>query len=85
MGEYYKDDTAKTAMETVTPVRKNCFAYCKRRFFDSEYEDCVILKNLYCRNEECKFFKTQEQFDRDQKASENRQNEILMKIRRDEE
>ena len=72
MQGYYRDDTAHTAMETVTPVRKNCFAYCKRRFFDGEYEDCLILKYLYCRNEECKFFKTQEQFDNDWKIAEEK-------------
>lgn len=32
-------------------VKKDCFAY------DAKYKDCNVLKELYCRNENCKFYK----------------------------
>lgn len=38
---------------------KDCFAY--------EGEGCGILKELYCKNEECRFYKTKEQYEGDLK------------------
>lgn len=32
-------------------VRKDCFAY------NEEHKDCNALRELYCRKEECKFYK----------------------------
>lgn len=42
-------------------VKKDCFAYCK------EKNGCSILKRLYCKIENCKFYKTKKQFKDDQK------------------
>lgn len=40
----------------------NCF------FYDFEHKNCRILRKLYCENENnCKFFKTCEQYERNKK------------------
>jgi hypothetical protein len=33
-------------------IKKDCFAY------NEEKRECAALKELYCYNEECKFYKT---------------------------
>lgn len=42
-------------------VKKDCFAYCKI----GTLEKCNALKFLYCKQEECKFYKTVEQHKRE--------------------
>lgn len=37
-------------------VKKDCFGY------NAEYERCEILKSLCCKNEECRFYKTEQEF-----------------------
>lgn len=78
MSRYYRDDTAKTAIATVKPTKTNCFGYCIRTFLDSEMEDCLALKYLYCRHGKCRFFKTQEQYENDLKKAEKRYLNWLM-------
>lgn len=36
-------------------VKEDCFAYRK------EKEECNALNELYCKNEECKFYKNREE------------------------
>jgi len=35
-------------------VKEDCFAY------DSKYKQCTALNDLYCKNEECRFYKNKE-------------------------
>lgn len=37
-------------------VKKDCFAYSK------DLDDCVVLTDLYCKKENCSFYKTKEQY-----------------------
>lgn len=47
-------------MTTEEQLKLNCY------FYDFGNETCRILKRLYCEKErKCKFFKTQEQYERD--------------------
>lgn len=62
MAGYYRDDTADKAIKEVNTVRCDCFGYKKEHWFDSTYEECTVLRNLYCRNGKCKFYKTREEF-----------------------
>lgn len=39
-------------------IKKDCFAY------DTKHKYCDILKELYCRNEECKFYKNRAEVDK---------------------
>lgn len=40
--------------EHMNNIHKNCFAYQS-----NSLNGCAALKELYCRNEECKFYKTE--------------------------
>lgn len=40
-------------------VKKDCFGYDKKR------NKCKALNSLYCQNEECKFYKTDKQLQKD--------------------
>lgn len=39
-------------------IKKDCFAYTKR----GNTEKCAALKELYCKKEVCKFYKSKEVF-----------------------
>lgn len=38
-------------------IKKDCFAY------DTRHKYCNVLKELYCRNEDCKFYKNRTEVD----------------------
>lgn len=42
-------------------AKKDCFGYCK------EKNTCSVLDKLYCKKENCRFYKTKKQFEKDQK------------------
>jgi hypothetical protein len=42
-------------------IKRDCFGYSAIR------EDCYILKKLYCRNENCKFYKTRKEYEQGRK------------------
>lgn len=44
-------------------VKRDCFAYNK----GSYSKPCIALDDLYCKKEECKFYKTKEQFEKERK------------------
>lgn len=44
-------------MKEFTP-KKDCFGYCK------EKNSCSVLDKLWCKVEDCKFYKTKEQYKR---------------------
>lgn len=41
--------------------KKDCFGYEKVR------NTCKVLDHLYCKEEDCKFYKTKEQFEKERK------------------
>ena len=43
------------------PIKRDCFAYKE----DNIYVGCNALDKLYCTNENCKFYKTKEQLEKD--------------------
>lgn len=62
MEGYYRDNTAHTAIKEVGGVRTDCFAYKKEQWLDTVYENCTVLRKLYCKKEKCKFYKSEEEF-----------------------
>lgn len=46
-------------------VKKDCFAYRKTE----RDEQCNILLRLYCREENCKFYKTEEQLNQERQKA----------------
>ena len=40
-------------------AKKDCFGYCK------EKNTCSVLRRLFCKTEQCGFYKTRKQFDAD--------------------
>ena len=58
MEGYYKDNTAYAAIKEVDGVKKDCFAYSIK----SGHEECIGLKKMYCRCEECVFYKSKEEY-----------------------
>lgn len=38
-------------------IKRDCFGYSAIK------EDCSVLKKLYCRNENCKFYKTRNEYE----------------------
>ena len=40
-------------------INKDCFAYIERK----GHEGCKALKDLYCKNEECRFYKRKSKVD----------------------
>lgn len=49
-------------------IKTDCFAYSKKR----TTEDCKVLKHLFCKNENCKFYKTVEQHKADVEKADKR-------------
>lgn len=47
-------------------VKKDCFAY------NQMMNGCTALKRLYCKEENCKFYKTKKQLDDERKKYPNR-------------
>lgn len=62
MEGYYQDTTAYKAIKEVDTVKKDCFAY-RKKTEDSGY--CIALKKLYCRCEECKFYKNKVEYEKE--------------------
>lgn len=62
MEGYYQDTTAYKAIKEVDTVKKDCFAY-RKKTEDSGF--CVALKELYCRCEECKFYKNKVDYEKE--------------------
>lgn len=62
MEGYYQDTTAYRAIKEVDTVKKDCFAY-RNKTEDSGF--CVALKELYCRCEECKFYKNKVDYEKE--------------------
>lgn len=56
-------------------ARKDCFA------FDAVHNECTALEHVYCKKENCKFFKTEEQLKREWDIAQ-RQNYIKGVINR---
>lgn len=52
-------------------IHKNCFAYQS-----NSQNGCAALKELYCRNEECKFFKLTRDGKYPHKSQNNAKKEI---------
>lgn len=46
-------------------VKRDCFAYRKTK----KDEQCNVLLKLYCREENCKFYKTEEQLNREREMA----------------
>lgn len=42
-------------------IKTDCFGYDKGYYLGTQYERCNALRELYCKNEECKFYKSKEQ------------------------
>lgn len=42
-------------------IKKDCFAYMS----DNQYRGCMCLNELFCRKENCKFYKTKEEAKKD--------------------
>lgn len=68
MAEYYKDKTANIAINEVGNARTDCFAYTK----DYLMAECYALKELYCRREKCKFYKSKLEYKRQLEKSKER-------------
>lgn len=49
----------KKEKKPIFKVKKDCFAYVK------EINDCIVLTDLYCKKENCSFYKTKEQYIKD--------------------
>jgi hypothetical protein len=62
MEGYYRDNTAHTAIKEVGQVRTDCFGYKREQWLDSVYENCTVLRKLYCKKEKCNFYKSEEEF-----------------------
>ena len=62
MGGYYRDDTAINAIKVVNSARTDCFAYKRGNFFGSNYEICDALDKLYCKREQCNFYQSKEEY-----------------------
>ena len=55
-------------------VRRDCFGFdarCGARKTDR----CTALTKLYCATEDCKFYKTKEEYERQERQGETRKNE----------
>lgn len=62
MEGYYQDTTAYKAIKEVDTVKRDCFAYREK----TEYLGyCTALRELYCRCEECKFYKNRKRYERE--------------------
>lgn len=59
---YYRDDTARKAINVVNCVKTDCFAYKKDSSVGSSYEVCDALDRLYCKKGQCKFYKNKEKY-----------------------
>lgn len=42
-------------------VKTDCFAYTSKETMYGKWEACKALNALFCKTEECKFYKTREQ------------------------
>lgn len=48
-------------MESAIGIKTDCFAYSKRKDGGRIFQGCKALNALFCKTEECKFYKTKEQ------------------------
>lgn len=46
-------------------TKTDCFAYRQGNFFGSDFEICDALDKLYCRKENCKFYKNKDTHKKD--------------------
>ena len=54
MEGYFRDNTAYAAIKEVDGAKKDCFAYNNGM--------CIGMKKMYCRCEECVFYKSKEEY-----------------------
>lgn len=52
-------------------VRKDCFGYDARCEVRKKAR-CTALNNLYCENENCKFYKTRDEYERQERRKDGR-------------
>ena len=73
---YYTDKTANTAINEVGNARTDCFAYRK----DYLMPECTALRDLYCKREYCKFYKSRMEYRKQLEESKERMKELYGKI-----
>lgn len=49
----------KKESKPIFEVKTDCLAYNK------DFNDCIVLTDLYCKKENCSFYKTKEQYLKD--------------------
>lgn len=60
-------------------VNKDCFAY------DAKYKECNALKKLYCKDENCKFYKNKKEVNQEQIEEDIKKYSIYMNDKGDTE
>jgi hypothetical protein len=73
---HYTDKTANVAINEVGGARTDCFAYRK----DYLMAECIALRDLYCKREKCKFYKSKIEYKKQLEKAKERMKELYGKI-----